>query len=176
MEEDRWGLMTDQIIYDVIKREGDYSNLPSDKGGPTNYGITQATLSTWRGTEVTSEDVKKMSIDEAADIYRELYLHRPKIDLIQNPDLRAVVFDTGVNNGTATAIRLLQQAIGTKPDGILGQVTLGVAKSFDSKEIVTRFLNARQAYDNNLVARNPSQEEFAQGWKNRIDELRTRYA
>jgi len=37
------------VIYDLIEREGGFSNHPADKGGPTKYGITQQTLSEWRG-------------------------------------------------------------------------------------------------------------------------------
>lgn len=168
--------MVDSIVYDVIKREGGFVNLCLDKGGATKYGITIKTLSTWRGEELTPENVKNLAMEEAADIYQELYINRPKINLIKDEGLRALVFDTGVHSGTAAAIKLLQQAIGTKPDGILGSVTLGVIKAFPPPEVRERFLNARLAYLNNIIARNPSQIVFEKGWHNRIDELRKEYA
>lgn len=168
--------MVDQIVYDVIKREGGFVNSANDHGGATKYGITAGTLSNWRHLPVMVEDVERLTESEAADIYQELYINRPRLNLIKDDGLRAVVFDTGVNNGTATAIRILQQSVGAKPDGILSAVTLGAVAAFPSKDMIARFLNGRQAYDNNIVARNPSQEVFAAGWKNRIDELRTRYA
>lgn len=168
--------MVDQIVYNVIKREGGFVNSANDHGGATKYGITAGTLSNWRHLPVMVEDVERLTESEAADIYQELYINRPRLNLIKDDGLRAVVFDTGVNNGTATAIRILQQSVGAKPDGVLGAVTLGAIAAFPPKDMIARFLNGRQAYDNNIVARNPSQEVFAAGWKNRIDELRTRYA
>ena len=168
--------MVDQIVYDVIKREGEFVNNFIDHGGATKYGITIQTLSRYRGYQVTVADVENLTKEEAADIYQKFYIDDPKINLIKDDGLRACVFDTGVNNGTGTAIKLLQQSVGAKPDGILGAVTLGAVAAFKPQEMITRFLNARQAYDNNIVARNSSQEVFAAGWKNRIDELRTRYA
>ena len=32
----------DELIDDVIGREGGYSNHPADRGGPTRWGITEA--------------------------------------------------------------------------------------------------------------------------------------
>ncbi len=32
----------DELIEALIEREGGYSNHPSDRGGPTKYGITEA--------------------------------------------------------------------------------------------------------------------------------------
>lgn len=168
--------MVDRIVYDVIKREGGFVNNLLDKGGATKYGITIKTLSDWRKKELTPHDVELLTIEEAAEIYQELYINRPKINLIKDEGLRALVFDTGVHSGTAAAIKLLQQSIGTKPDGILGAVTLGVVAAFKPQEVRERFLNARLAYLNNILARNPSQVVFEKGWHNRIDELRKEYA
>ena len=47
----------DDLISDIIRREGGYVNHPDDRGGPTNYGITQATLSEWRRQPVTEFQV-----------------------------------------------------------------------------------------------------------------------
>ena len=32
----------DQLIDELIAREGGYTNHPADRGGPTRYGITEA--------------------------------------------------------------------------------------------------------------------------------------
>ena len=32
----------DELIEALIEREGGYVNHPNDRGGPTNYGITEA--------------------------------------------------------------------------------------------------------------------------------------
>ena len=38
----------EQILDDILRREGGYVNHPADRGGPTNFGITAQTLGNWR--------------------------------------------------------------------------------------------------------------------------------
>lgn len=169
------GKMIESIIDEVIEREGGFVNNLLDKGGATKYGITLKTLSGWMHEEATIDDVRNLTKAIAATIYQELYIDKPKINLIQDDKLKALLFDCGVNSGTETAIKLLQQCIGAKPDGILGAVTLGIIKAFNPQELRERFLNTRLAYLNNIIARHPEQIAFESGWKYRIESLRKEY-
>lgn len=164
------------MIANTIILEGGFSNRANDRGGPTNWGITIKTLSRWLGREATIDDVKNLKKDTAVEIYQKYYIDEPHINLITDENLRVLLFDTGVNNGPVTAIRLLQHSIGAKPDGVLGAVTLGTIRAFKNpSEVRERFLNARQAYDNNIVAKDPSQLANKHGWDNRIALLRKEY-
>ena len=49
----------------VLRHEGGYVDHPRDPGGATNRGITIATLSIWRGKQVTKQDVRDLSLAEA---------------------------------------------------------------------------------------------------------------
>jgi lysozyme family protein len=60
----------DAILAAILRREGGFVNHPADRGGPTHYGITQATLQAWRGRAVSEEDVRALSVEEAKAIYR----------------------------------------------------------------------------------------------------------
>ena len=70
------------IIGEIIKREGGFVDHPSDRGGPTKFGITLRTLRAWRGQPVTREDVRTLTKAEARQIYAERYIQSPKIDQI----------------------------------------------------------------------------------------------
>jgi lysozyme family protein len=67
------------MLNDVLQKEGGDVNNSADRGGPTKYGITQATLSKFLERAVTSEDVKNLDIGTARDIYELRYYHQPRI-------------------------------------------------------------------------------------------------
>ena len=51
-------MTNDDIITTVLKYEGGFVNDLADRGGATNWGITQATLTAWRKRPATVADVK----------------------------------------------------------------------------------------------------------------------
>ena len=93
-----------EVIDEILRVEGaEYTNDPDDSGGPTKFGITQATLSEYRGASVTAEDVQELSEKEARVIYLQRYFDDPRLGLISSVSERiaAEVMDTGVNMGMA---------------------------------------------------------------------------
>ena len=69
---------TDRLIEELIEREGGYVNHPSDKGGPTRFGITEPVAR----AHGYSGPMALLPRDEAAAIYRRLYWLRPRFDEI----------------------------------------------------------------------------------------------
>ncbi len=114
----------DALIDDILVREGGFVDHPADRGGPTHYGITQATLSRWRQQPVTVQDVQALTLEEARAIYRHDYIERPGFLRIPDERLRALLVDWGVHSGPQTAIRALQRVLGVRLDGVLGPQTL----------------------------------------------------
>ena len=90
-------LAIDALIDALIDREGGYVNHPADRGGPTSFGITQRTLSDWRGRPVSAADVQALTPDEARQIYQVLYVDRPQLDRVQDVALRELLVDCAVN-------------------------------------------------------------------------------
>lgn len=162
-------MTTDQIIRDVLDREGGFVDDPVDRGGCTNRGITQRTLAAWRKVPVTCDDIRALTEAEAFDIYRHLYVEGPGFaDAIANDRLLALVVDYAVLSGPAAATRALQRAIGIADDGVIGPQTkrlLGAQAG--SLDVYKKLLADRIGHHVELVLLNPSQRRFLRGWLNR---------
>jgi lysozyme family protein len=159
------------IIDGILRREGGYVDHPADKGGPTNYGITLATLGTYRGKPVTIDDVIALTQDEAREIYREQYVVRPGFLRISNDAVRALVVDCAVNHGVKSAVTMLQRAARVFPDGILGDHTRAAVNRMMPPALYKRLCAARVRFYGDIITRNPSQAVFAAGWANRAAEF-----
>jgi len=161
-----------EIIAAIIEREGGYVDHPSDKGGPTKFGITAATLSEYRGgSMVSAHEVEQLSVNEATAIYRERYLLRPGFDKVADDRLRALLVDWGVNSGPANAVKGLQRALNVAPDGVLGPLTLLALPHLDQRAVYAKVLAARARFVAAILHRDPTQRVFAAGWINRLAEF-----
>ena len=170
----------EQMIDDVLVREGGYVNHPADRGGATNFGITLATLSKYLGQAATLADIQSLSLEVAREIYQRNFYFSPGLHTL--PDtIQPFVFDSAVNHGPRTAIRFLQSVCnqaGYQPalseDGAIGPNTRrGIAWAIEAMGDV--FLQAiveeRKNFYLIIVAARPSQEVFLNGWMNRIKEF-----
>ncbi|HEY9553830.1 glycoside hydrolase family 108 protein [Allosphingosinicella sp.] len=176
----------DELIDEVIGREGGYVNHPVDRGGPTRWGITGAAARAqgWCG------DMRRFPRDEAVAIYRRLYWLRPGFDQVaeQAPALAAELFDTGVNMGPPVAAGFLQRALNALNRGArdyadiavdrrLGPRTLAALRGFlDRRGSAgeTVLLKAVEALQGErylaLAEQRPANEAFLYGWlANRLD-------
>ena len=161
----------DDIIDDIIRREGGFVDHPADKGGPTKYGITQDTLAGWRGRAVTADDVRGLSKNEAREIYRNIYIVKPGFDRIRSKRLMALVVDCAVNHGPATAARWLQDAARVPVDGYVGPVTIKAVNGAPVGELYRYVLAERCRHYGRIITRDQTQAVFAAGWANRVAEF-----
>lgn len=156
------------MIQRVITREGGFVDHPNDKGGPTNMGITLTTLTLWLGRKATVDEVKGLSVEQARDIYFEVYLVRPNILSIDDAKVREAVFDEAVNSGPGTAIRHFQRALGVKDDGVLGPVTLARWHTLVPLVVIIKLFAERMKFYASIITRDSTQRVFAAGWMNRL--------
>jgi lysozyme family protein len=169
----------EQMIDDVIRREGGYVDHPQDRGGPTNFGVTQATLSRHLGRPASADEVRRLTRTVAAEIYRREYYEAPAIDALP-ARIQAFVFDAAVNHGPGRAIRFLQQvcdAAGFGPlaaDGQCGPRTRQAAADADRAMgdwLLAALVEERRNFYLALVERDPGQRVFLRGWLNRLAEF-----
>lgn len=154
----------DRIIAVILSHEGSvYTNDPADAGGPTRWGITLANLSSWRGHSCTANDVRTLTRDEAAAIYRAQYI-RP-FDQLATSSLRVNVIDMGVNAGVRRATMLLQQMVGVTVDAWLGPETVGALAPLDLTIWNTVYVGLRLAYYEDLIRTKPRNVKWRRGWR-----------
>ena len=158
----------------VLKEEGGFVDNPDDRGGPTNFGITQETLEDFLGKSVTLEDVKNLPVETAKDIYHRNYWDQLHLDDIGDNALATVCFSLAVLKGVPTVVRAIQQACGVPVDGRMGARTLqafrgnaSVRAAVLAKQII--FMAQRQCAE--LVVADPTQLKFLLGWMDRMQNL-----
>lgn len=170
-----------QLVDEVIAREGGYSNHPADRGGPTNWGITEqvARAYGYRG------DMRSLPRALAVEIYLKRYWSGPRFDQVASRDmaLAAELFDAGVNMGPARAGAFYQRALNllnrgavdypdVAADGNVGPVSLAAHDGYLRKRgdaegravllwLVRSFRTGRYA---EIAEANGSQEVFLYGW------------
>jgi lysozyme family protein len=176
----------ERSIGELLDREGGYVNHPSDRGGPTNYGITEAVARAhgYKGA------MRALPREEAIAIYKRLYWLRPRFNAVavRSQAVAAELFDTGANMGPAVATTFLQRALSALnreqkdypdlvPDGRIGPATLAALDSFlkirgkaGAETVLLRALDALQGERYiRLAERRPANQAFLYGWlANRI--------
>jgi len=157
----------DQAFRILIGHEGKFVNDPDDRGGATKYGVTQKTLSAWRGRPVSVDDVKNLELREAMDIFRQQYWDAVKADRLPS-GVDFCVADMAYNSGPGKAAQVLQKALGIKVDGVVGAFTLDAAKKVNAVDLINRFCDARMAF----LKTTYGWAKYKNGWTNRVADVR----
>lgn len=150
----------------TLKLEGGYSDNPADRGGATNYGITQKTFDEHGGGGV---DVRFIRPSQVEKIYFEVYWVPARAEMF--PAIEDLHFDAAVNHGVMRAIKFLQEAVGVAADGKLGPVTVGAYELADKSLVRARYMIARYRFYGAIAARDRTQRIFLTGWLSRLAEF-----
>jgi lysozyme family protein len=147
-------------ITKILDEEAGYENDPADRGGETNFGITQATAD-----KLGVGDVKNLTIDTATDAYRKLFA---QWGLLGMSDVNTfdLLVDCCTNHGPTNSIRWLQRALGiADADGIYGPVTqTAIDNATDWSIIFANILSARIVFYGRIVQQDATQIKFIAGW------------
>ena len=136
----------DKCFKFILQFEGGFTNDPKDPGGPTNLGITQATLSAFIGRQATIAEVRALTPAKAAPIYRGKFWDHVNGDNLP-PGIDLAVFDFGVHSGPSRGVAALQRALGkVADDGSLGPVTVAAANKADPKTTINAICDDRMAF------------------------------
>lgn len=131
----------------ILDVEKGYNNIKGDK--PTNLGVTQYIYNVYReDNNLPKQDVKKINIKEATQIYYKYFWKPSGADKLQHP-LDLVYFDMYINSNPTKTKSLLKQS------------------NYD----VNMFIKNRRNFYNNLADTKKEKAQFKNGWKNRMDIL-----
>ena len=178
-----------QIAQDILAREGGYVNDPDDPGGATNHGVTVHTMRRL-GLDLTgdgvvdAQDVRRLDIAQAAQIFIDHYFIAPKLDHLPAA-LQASVFDMYVNAGNH-AVKILQRLlmqmrIDVDVDGVVGPQTASAAAQAMAAapdHFVDAYAIARRNYYYRLADRRAASRKYARrrdggkgGWITRAEDF-----
>lgn len=159
----------DPIIEGILNREGGLVDHPDDPGGLTNWGLTLPFLAELLDREVSREELKGMTQEQAAGYYAQ-WMKKTRLAEIPVDILRAHVVDYAVNSGLGTAIKALQFAVGVPQDGRIGPDTLGAVARANAAEAVSRLSGRRLSLLAYLLDK-PYGKVFIKGWLKRLSSL-----
>ncbi|SDR12538.1 glycoside hydrolase family 108 protein [Pseudovibrio sp. Tun.PSC04-5.I4] len=159
------------VLTELLSIEGGFANRShkADPGGPTNFGITQGTLSAWRGRSVSVQEVRTLSQAEAIEIFRTQYWEAVQGDKLPS-GLDYALFDFAVNSGPGRAVKTLQALLGVAADGIVGLQTLGAIKQRVVLDLINALCTERLAFMKRL--RNWTYNK--NGWPRRVSTVQER--
>ena len=176
-----------EIAADIVRREGGFVDDPNDPGGATNHGVTIHTMRRL-GLDLTGDgtidvaDVRRLSQDQAVQIFIQHYFERPGIGRLPVP-LQPSVFDMHVNAGN-NAIKILQRLfnrmrIDVAVDGVIGPQTVAAAEramAAAPDHLVDAYGIARRNYYYALADSRPASRRYARrqdggkgGWITRAE-------
>ena len=139
----------------VLDAEGGQSNDPDDPGGLTRYGIAQASH--------PDVDVYHLTERAAIDLYRAQYWDPLHLDLLPSR-IAVAVFDGAVQHGLRPSVRMLQDSVGTEPDGKLGPITVAATQHRGGMDTLVGYCARRAVYYGHL----PTFWKFGLGWNQRL--------
>lgn len=152
----------------VFKVEGGYVNDPLDSGGATNKGITLSTFRSYYGQDKTVTDLKNITTEEAAKIYKDRFWDKCKADSITSQSVAELLVDFAINSGVKTAAKKIQALVGVEADGAIGNVSIAAINKKNPQTLFNELHDVRVAYYKAIVAKKPTQQKFLKGWLNRL--------
>lgn len=158
------------LIPFILRWEGGFANVPGDRGGATNKGVTLATFRMVYGSDKTESDLRRMTNSQWEHIFLSLFWNKFRADEIQSQKVANACVDWAWHSGTSKVIKRVQKIIGVKQDGIVGTVTLS-AMNKEGDKLFDKVQEARKQFLNAIVKSRPSQKKFLKGWMNRVNDL-----
>lgn len=178
------GTMTDAFTRAIAfthPAEGGYVDHPSDRGGPTKWGFSLKFLrrigfDADGDGDTDRDDVRLMKPNQARLLFKIYFWNPVMADRLPWP-ICLLVFDAAVHHGPSRSARMLQESVNLQArellavDGLIGPMTLRAVKGVDPVRLGRGLLDIRRQYMRAIVADDPTQAVFIDGWLARVKDL-----
>lgn len=166
----------------ILEHEGGFVNHPSDKGGPTNMGITIGTWTKYANEDLgienpTVSNLSRITNEQATIIYRKRYWEPKKFCEIIDEHVSLMIYDWTITSGGA--VKQVQKLLVNDfeqdiiIDGAMGSLTAKAINNVkDQNKLLYRIAEIRKQYYTDLTYTNGqknNQDVFLEGWHNRVD-------
>ena len=158
----------DSALKMILKSEGGFVNHKLDPGGMTNLGVTKKVWEEWVGKVVGEKEMRALTPATVAPMYKKKYWDAVKADELPT-GLDYLMFDFAINAGPGRAIKTMQKAIGTNPDGAIGPKTMAALKAADQADLIAKFSMEKELFYKSL----PTFATFGKGWMRRVAEAQS---
>ena len=159
----------------ILQWEGGFVNDPTDHGGATNMGVT---IATWKQVgydkdgdgDIDVDDIRLLTRADATIVLKKFYWDRWKADQIRNQSVADILVDWVWCSGK-WGITIPQRLLCLTEDGIVGSMTIQAVNAAKQGDFHMKIRNARLAFINDIVRKNPDQDRFKKGWINRLNDF-----
>lgn len=161
----------------ALAHEGGYANVQGDSGGETYQGISRKNWPAWRGWPIIdkakplkhNQILKDKRLADLVEVFYYDHFWKPiHGDKINSQGVANFLLDFYINSGYH-AVKTAQRLVSAKEDGIMGPKTLAAINAAEPSDLLKRLKAARLSFLKGIVACNPSQERFLNGWQNRVN-------
>ena len=164
----------------TFAHEGGFQIMRGDRGNWTGGAVGKGEL---KGTKYgiaansyPNEDIRNLTIDRAAFIYRNDFWGASRCDEWKSQIIANVYFGWAVNQGQGTAARILQRAINyagyPRPvivvDGKIGPATVRRLNEIDQTLLFVHLVGLTHGRYIQIVDANPAQMQFLDTWARRM--------
>ena len=151
------------------------------ESGLTYFGIYESAHPNWYGWNVikrylvNTPDLKECSKilanvsdlnQKVEEFYKKEFFDKLKLDLVKSVDKQEEIMCFAINVGLKPCIKKLQECLGVKVDGIIGQQTINALNAFDESLFDKLFDIEEKEYYDSLPSR---LDRYKKGLKNRAD-------
>ena len=135
-----------------------------DSGGTTRWGISQKAY--------PDLDIKSLTLEEAANIYRRDYFKPIRGYDYSSQDVANKLLDAAVNMGVHMAVKLAQQCCQVlgkdlHDDGVVGGFTVSAINSLDPQVFLETYRKMLTAHYKDIAAARPDEAQYLHGWLER---------